>query len=116
MNKGKPEAGAISRFFRSLSVMMSAGIPIHQSLVHLSEARRSDLAMTQIASQMAEQLYKGHRLSHALASFPQVFDKFGLTMIRVGEKSGSLERVLRAIAEHQEWVWGQRQKLKSALV
>jgi type IV pilus assembly protein PilC len=115
VSRKQPETDALARFFRSLSTMHSAGIPLHQGLDYLSEGGDGTSGIGELAHTMATDVMTGHTFSSALSRFPKCFDKFCLTMIRVGETTGRLDVVLVALANHLEWVWANKQKLKSTL-
>ena len=115
MGSQRPNTAELARFFRSLSTMHQVGIPLHQSLEHLSSSAVEGSAMKAIYVALIGDTTTGHRFSSALSRFPEVFDAFSLSLIKVGETTGRLDVVLSALADHAEWVWANNQKLKSTL-
>lgn len=109
------ETAGLSRFFRSLSTMMAAGIPVHMALAHLGENNKDDPGVASVAEGLSKDILRGVPLSHALRRYQNIFDTFSLTMVKVGESTGSLDKTLSAVADHWEWIWKNRQKLKSTL-
>lgn len=94
--------------------MHASGIPLHQGLSYLS-INPDEPSLSRISERLAYDLMAGYSLSACMARYPHVFDKFVLTMVKVGEKSGKLDAVFRALADHLEWVWANSAKLKSRL-
>jgi type II secretory pathway component PulF len=94
--------------------MHGAGISLHHGLSHLADTGE-DENMNKICAEICKGVMSGRSLSASMSQFPKVFDKFALTTIKVGETSGKLDVVLRALADHLEWVWKNKAKLKSTL-
>ena len=101
-------------FFRSLATLVGAGIPIHSGLHHIGEAEGSPNT-TQIANELATSIGSGRRLSVAMAEYPEAFQEYFVSLIRVGETSGALVRVLRIISDHLEKSQKLTQTIKSTL-
>lgn len=95
--------------------MVSAGVPLHESLHYLAESSEEPKDRV-ICKGLAQQLSSGVRFSKALEKFPSAFDSYQLGLIAVAEKTGALSQVLRIIAEHLERSQELSRRLKSALV
>lgn len=95
--------------------MHSAGIPLHQALHYLSKAEVEGSALAKVSEQLHNDVVRGKTLSGSMAGDKNLFDKFILIMVKVGETTGRLDVILNALAEHLEWVWQNRQKLKGSL-
>ena len=101
-------------FFRSLSTMVGAGIPITEALFLM--ARSSEHADTSsLCEQAATRISQGWTLSAACYEFPRVFSPYMVGLIRVGEKTGSLPQVLGTLADHMEKSEALGMKLRSAV-
>jgi type II secretory pathway component PulF len=59
---------------------------------------------------------EGRSLSDAMAKQPVIFTDMYVNMVRAGEQSGSLQEVLRRLAEHYERFAEVQQKFASALI
>lgn len=82
---------------RNLSVMVATGLPIVNSFdVLAAQARSPKLRNTLLA--VREKINKGESLHSAMAKHPEVFSNFFLSMVQVGEESGTLEDVLKILA------------------
>lgn len=101
-------------FFRSISIMLNAGIGVHHALrVLAGSSENPRVGATYYA--ISEQLARGRGLSDAMSAYPQSFNRYQVSLIRVGEKSGSLTRVLESLANQLEKSWTLRKKLMAGL-
>ena len=80
-------------FTMQLSQLVSAGVPVYQSLVAIEEQYRNE-AYHQIILSLCDQIKAGSTLSGAMAIYPDSFDKLYRSMILAGEQSGALNIVL----------------------
>ncbi|OGZ84137.1 MAG: hypothetical protein A2528_00705 [Candidatus Staskawiczbacteria bacterium RIFOXYD2_FULL_37_9] len=82
---------------RNLSVMVATGLPIVNSFdVLAAQAKNPKLKSALMA--VKEKINKGDSLHSAMEKHPDVFSNFFLSMIQVGEESGTLEEVLKILA------------------
>ena len=102
-------------FTRQFAVLVSAGVPIVQSLEAMAKGARS-LAMTNILRGVCQDVERGRRLAEAMASRPAVFDRLYINLVRAGEEGGVLESVLNRLAAYIETSVRLRGKVKSALI
>jgi len=84
-------------FTQNLAVMIGAGLPFNRALDALG-AQTKNKYFTQVIGQVNESVRKGTMLGDALAKFPKVFNELFVNMVKVGEASGSLEKVLKILA------------------
>lgn len=84
---------ALVTFTIQLSQLVSAEIPIYESLMALEEQYRTEPFHRVILS-LCEQVKAGSSLSEAMAAFPDSFDKLYRAMIAAGESIGGLNVVL----------------------
>lgn len=105
---------ALGIFTRQLSTMISAGIPLLESLEILTE--QADDAGFKLAMQKAlEKLRSGSDLSEALSDYPKVFTRIYISMIKAGEASGQLDTVLTRLAEFMESTEKLKREIKAAM-
>lgn len=102
-------------FTRQLATMISAGIPILMGLKIIERASING-KINDILGQLVSQLEEGHSLSEALAQHPDVFDRFYLSLIKIGEFTGKLELILNQLVKHLENSLKLRRALISALI
>lgn len=101
-------------FTRQFAVLVSAGVPIVQSLEAMITGSRS-AAMGRAVEKVVEEIEKGRRLADAMALVPDVFDRMYVNLIRAGEEGGVLDTVLNRLAEYIEKSVALRGKIMGAL-
>lgn len=100
---------------RTLSVMISASVPLVDSIKNI--ARQTPNAnLRAVMSDVAAEVESGARLSDALERHPKVFSGFFINMIRSGETSGQLEQVLEYLADQTEKDYDLTSKIRGALI
>jgi type IV pilus assembly protein PilC len=65
---------------------------------------------------IVEDVKKGVALADAMAKYPRVFNKIFVSMVRVGEKGGSLENILKILADQLEKDHKLISKIRGALM
>ena len=102
-------------FTRQLATLIDAGLPLLQSLNVLSKQEPNpNLRATIVA--LGESVQGGSTFSEALSTYPKMFNKLFVNMVKAGEIGGVLEVVLNRLAEYQEKANRLRAKLVSAMV
>lgn len=102
-------------FTRQFAVLVSAGVPIVQSLEAMSRGARS-AGMSNVLQGVCSDVERGRRLADAMASRPAVFDRLYVNLVKAGEEGGVLETVLNRLASYIETTVRLRGKVKGALV
>ena len=102
-------------FFKQLSVLISANIPLVQALYILAK-QTSKKNLRSIILDVADDVEGGNRLSESFAKYPYVFNSFIVSMIRSGETSGKLEEVLIYLANQQEQDYDMMSKIRGAMI
>ena len=85
-----------------LSTSVGAGIPILQALQDMEE-QTTNARMKKTIQGITEDLRGGSSLSDALSRYPLVFSDVYVSMVKVGETSGSLDKVLQRLVDFLEW-------------
>src|SRR3989304_4234937 len=96
-------------FTKNLAIMLKSGIPISSVVETLVEQVKSG-TFKKILNQFKTDVLRGRSLENSLNQFPKVFDEFYLSLIRVGEESGTLEESLVYLIEQMEKEKDLRQK------
>ncbi|MFA5393497.1 MAG: type II secretion system F family protein [Candidatus Ratteibacteria bacterium] len=104
----------IAAFSRQLATMVKAGLPIHQSLGILSEQSESKIFKT-VIDDMQKRINTGNSLSETLQQYPRIFSGLYVNMVRAGEMSGTLDRILNRISDYLEANSKLQKKIKAAL-
>ncbi len=108
---GKQE---IAVFSRQLTTLLDAGLPLVQALSGVSE-QIENRVMGSVVTDVRKKVSEGQSLSGALSAHPRIFSPLFVSMVRAGESSGSLEKVLSRLAELTEKQVAFRNKLRSIL-
>jgi len=95
--------------------MLKSGIPIASVIETLAEQAKSG-AFKKILNQVQVGVSQGKSLGTSLEKYPDVFDRFYLSLIRVGEESGTLEESLVYLVEQMEKEKSLRQKVQGAML
>lgn len=100
-------------FTRQLATMVNAGLPLVQALNTLAE-EIPNKKFKEVIYQIAGDVEGGMALSEALGRFPDIFPKVYIALVRSGEVSGSLDKVLNNLALQMEKDYSLISKIKSA--
>lgn len=111
----KIKAKELPAFTRQLGAMLSAGLPVVQTLEALEEQNTNKVFQHVIAG-VKSRIEGGASFSEALAQYPDIFDELYISMLRAGESGGMLAETTARIATFLEgWVRLKR-KVKSAMM
>lgn len=99
---------------RQLSTMISAGIPLLESLEILHE-QASDPGFQLVLDKVIERVRAGSDFSTALSEHKRQFSKIYVNMIRAGESSGQLDVILQRLADYMESIEELKREIKSAM-
>lgn len=100
---------------RNLQVMVAAGVPLPRALGVLSKQVRSRYFKDSLGD-IREMILKGTSLSQAIAGFPKIFPEIYVSMVKVGEKTGELEKVLGILAQQLERNYRLRSRVRGAML
>ncbi len=102
-------------FTRYLSSMLSAGLSIMQALDLISKDK-DNMAMQSMVITIRTNIAGGKTLSESFNMYPKTFSEFYRNLIKVGEKSGTLDKILKRLADYLEKSAILKKKIKKALV
>ena len=94
------EAACISRLVRSLSLLLSGGLPIAKS-IEVSKATAINTKFIKALDTVGKKITEGTTLAASFA-LTKAFPSFLVEMISVGEESGTLIEMLERVAVHYE--------------
>lgn len=89
-----------ARFTRTMASLLSAGLPLIQAL-EITNKVLDNAVMTKQLDKVVEDITKGSKLSIAISQVP-VFPVMLISMIGIGEESGSMDSVLDKVADFYE--------------
>ena len=113
LNRIKPKDLVV--FSRQFSVLISATVPVVQSLRILID-QTENLKLKMIISEIADDVDGGTKLSEAMSKYGNVFNKFYISVIKSGETSGKLDDILDYLANEMEKSYDLKSKIKSAMI
>ncbi len=111
----KVEEKDVSIFFRQLSTMINAGLPLVQCF-ELSERGSDKKAMTKLLQGVRNGLEQGSPLGETLRRFPDEFDRLTCALVEAGEQGGILDTILLRLCAYKEKALALKGKIKSAMV
>ncbi|MGB7294714.1 MAG: type II secretion system F family protein [Candidatus Aminicenantales bacterium] len=115
LKREKVKLKEMAVFSRQLSVLIDAELPLIQSLTILAEQTKNKYFKRVIVT-VREDVEAGSTLHQAMRKFPKAFDDLYCNLVSSGEQSGSLDIMLRRLAEYIEKVVRLRSKVKQAMI
>lgn len=98
-------------FAHQISTMLQSGVTLTRSLeVILTQVESSEFHA--VLKNIKDDIEQGQSLSECLAKHPSVFNQFWVSLIEVGEASGTIPKVLEKLAFYIE----QQEAFKSAII
>lgn len=114
LNQFRVPAQQLVLFSRQLTSLLQGGVPLVQALGTLREQPECPV-LGQIVGDLENRVGSGFRFSAALALYPKIFGQLYVTMVRMGEMTGSLDSSLEQLSGWQERDEALRHKVVSAL-
>ena len=105
----------ISIFFRQLSTMINAGLPLVQCF-ELLQKGTDHKGLLKLFNGIQTELESGCPFGETLRKFPNEFDRLTCSLVEAGEKGGILDTILLRICEYKEKSLSLKAKVKSAMV
>jgi type IV pilus assembly protein PilC len=115
LKREKVKLKDLAVYSRQLSVLIDAELPLIQSLGILEEQQKNQYFKNVIKT-VKEDVEAGSTLNQAKRKHPKAFDDLYCNLIASGEQSGSLDIMLRRLAEFIEKNVRLRAKVKQAMV
>jgi type IV pilus assembly protein PilC len=91
---------ALSRFASIFAILQTSGVPIMQSLTILS-ATMGNEALTRAFDSIRDRIKEGAGISTPLKSI-KYFTPMVVDMVAIGEESGKIDEMMRAVAAHYD--------------
>lgn len=105
----------VVNFTRQLATMIVAGLSLPEAL-RILQNQTTNAAFTRIIVEVEHQIVGGGNLADSLGKYPNVFNPIYLALVRAGESSGTLDKVLERLAETLESQAEFRSKVKGAMI
>ncbi len=106
----------ISNFTRQLATMMTAGLPMTDSLSLLKEQSEKQTGLGEILEDVLAKIRAGSSLADALKKYEKNFGKAYIASVAAGEEGGVLENILTKMADNMEVENEFKGKVKGAMI
>ncbi|WP_051333461.1 type II secretion system F family protein [Aliagarivorans marinus] len=110
----KVNAMDISVISRQIATMLTAGVPLVQSLGIISKSAEKP-SLRRLMGEVAGEVETGTALSESLRKHPHFFDDLYCDLVEAGEQSGALETIYDRIASYKEKAEALKSKIKKAM-
>ena len=114
MSEGRVELLDQVFFCRQMYTLIKAGVPILQALRGLRESTQN-LALAKVIGSISEGLDAGLDLTGALKRHPKIFSSLFISMVQVGETTGSLAEAFLQLSIYLERDKDTRDRIKQAM-
>ncbi len=104
----------LENFTSQLVVMLKAGVPLIESLAMISQELESD-KMEEVVQDIINKVRGGMIFSKAISYYPRVFNSLYVSMVKVGETTGSMDNVLEHVKNFLHHDIAIKRKVKSAM-
>ncbi len=104
----------LTTFTRQLADLLESGVTLYKALTVL-ERQTENRSLKVIIQDIADLVKEGRSLSDSLRSYPRFFNIIYVKMVKVGEISGTLENVLKRLADFGEKQQDRTARLQQAL-
>jgi|Deesub1362B_J571_1020462.scaffolds.fasta_scaffold00002_717 type IV pilus assembly protein PilC len=115
LQRGRVKLKELAVFSRQLSVLIDAELPLIQSLNIMAEQQKNKY-FKKVIQEVRNDVEAGSTLNQALKKFPRVFDDLYCNLVASGEQSGSLDIMLRRVAEYLESIVKLRSQVRQAMI
>ena len=115
LKREKVRLKELAVYSRQLSVLIDAELPLIQSLGILSEQQKNKY-FKKVIETVKNDVEAGSTLHQAKRKHPKVFDDLYCNLVGSGEQSGSLDVMLRRLAEYIEKTVKLRAQVKQAMI
>ena len=99
--RGKVKVRDLAILCRQLATMLEAGLPVLESIDGIGEQIENE-TLGHVLTQVTSDIEAGSTFSQALGKHDRVFSMLFVSMVRAGEESGALPKVLARLADYLE--------------
>ncbi len=103
----------LTLFYRQLAVLFEAEVSPIDSLRILAEQIKNPVFKETLFN-VENDVKSGEMLSSAMAKHPKIFSTFYVNVVKAGEATGTLQDVLKYLADHAEKEYNLNSKIKGA--
>jgi len=102
-------------FARQLATMLEAGVTLLRSLEVITDQIESE-QFYKVLNSITAKVEEGSSLSEAMGSYPKIFNQFWVSLVEVGEASGTMPMVLNKLTFYLEQQAAFRSTIVSAIM
>ena len=102
-------------FTKHLSVMVKSGIPLSES-IELLAFQTKNKEFKNILNSVLLDIQNGQSLSKSISKFPKIFSNFFISLVTIGEKTGTLEKSLKFLSIQLNKDYSLKKKIQGALM
>lgn len=110
-----PSQKELAVFTKQFSLMISNGVDMIRCLTMLEQQQKRK-GFKRVIGQVIALVQNGASLSDSLETFPKVFDNLYIALVRAGEASGKLDRILKQLVIYIEKSAKIKSQVRSALM
>ncbi|NIO48572.1 MAG: hypothetical protein GTN73_03910 [Candidatus Aminicenantes bacterium] len=114
LKREKVKLKELAVYSRQISVLVDADLPLIQSLTMLADQTKNAY-FKEVIQTIRKDVEAGSTLNEAKRKWPKVFDDLYCNLVASGEQSGSLDVMLRRLAEYLENIVKLRAQVKQAM-
>ncbi|MBI3384747.1 type II secretion system F family protein [Candidatus Gottesmanbacteria bacterium] len=111
----KVSYGDIATMTRQFATLITSGLPIIDALSLLGDQMQNPILSATVEG-IKHEVEGGSNLATAFEKHPNIFNRLYISLLRTGETSGMLDKVLSKLADNMEKQREFNSKVKSALV
>ena len=104
----------VLQFTHQLSLLLGAGLPLDRCLA-ISTELTEDRRLGKVTERLRRSVEEGSSLGDAMARHPKHFSDLYVSMVRAGEASGTLDRILARLTDFLEQLQHIREVVTTAL-
>ncbi len=114
LKREKVNLKELAVYSRQISVLVDADLPLIQSLTMLADQTKNNYFKSVIQT-IRKDVEAGSTLNEAKRKYPKVFDNLYCNLVSSGEQSGSLDVMMRRLAEYLESIVKLKAQIKQAM-
>lgn len=111
---GQPTANDLIMFSRQMYALTKSGLPLLRGMSSLAVST-PNVVLRETLQEVLDNLQSGRDLASSLSQHPNIFSKFYVSIVRVGESTGNLPMAFMRMYEYLSMEKRIRDKLKAAM-
>lgn len=99
---------------RHLALILKSGLPIGEAIGSVA-GQSSNKKLNEVFGQIDHDVHEGKNLHDALSYYPKIFPQIAISIIKIGEEAGTLEKNLLFLTDYLKKKYELNKKIKGAL-